>query len=179
MSQMKEWNKIIARDLCKMEISSTSDSEFKVILIKILARIEKGVQDFHETLHKEIDNLKKDQLQIMNSLNEINSPGINSKQEEVEEQISNLKDRVMESNQAQQMREKKNMQNENRLRELSNTVKHSNSRTIRIPEREEGEKGADILEEIIAENFLNLGRKEKSRSRRHREPPKKINPKKN
>ena len=56
------------------------------MLIKIFAGIKKGVQDLHETLHKEIGDLKKNQLEIMNSLNEIKNrpPRINSKQEEVE-----------------------------------------------------------------------------------------------
>ena len=56
---MKEQNKIIPRDLNKMEISIMSDSEFKVMLVKILARSEKGVQDIRETLHKEIGDLNK------------------------------------------------------------------------------------------------------------------------
>jgi len=71
MSQMKEWNKIRAGDLSETEISNMSDSEFKVMLIKILARIEKGVQDLHETLHQEIGDGKKNQLELLDSLNEI------------------------------------------------------------------------------------------------------------
>lgn len=49
----------------------------------------------------------------MNSLDEIKNrqPGINSKQEEAEEHISHLGDRVMKSNQAEQMRGAKNTQN--------------------------------------------------------------------
>ena len=43
---------------------------------------------------------------------------------------------------------------------------------IGITKGEEQEKGAeDLSEEIIAENFLNWERKEKSRFRRHRETP--------
>ena len=61
------------------------------------------------------------------------------------------------------------MQNENRHRELSNMIKY-NIHIIGIPE-EGREKGAEnLFEEIIDEHFTNLG-KQKSRSRRHREPP--------
>lgn len=52
MSKIKEWKKIRARDLSEMEMSNMSDSEFKVMLMKILSRIEKGLWDLHEILHK-------------------------------------------------------------------------------------------------------------------------------
>ena len=45
--------------------------------------------------------MKNSVVEIKNTLN-----GINSRLEEAEEQISNLEDRVMESNQAEQGREK-------------------------------------------------------------------------
>ena len=50
------------------------------------------------------------------------------------------------------------MQNENRPRQLNNTIK-CNSCIIGIPEGEEREKGAEnLFEEITPENFLNLGK---------------------
>ena len=42
---------------------------------------------------------------------------------------------------------------------LSDTIKHNNIYIIRIPEGEEREKGAEnLFEEIIAKNFLILGK---------------------
>ena len=64
--------------------------------------------------------------------------------EEVKEQISDLKNRVMESNQAEQKREKRNMQNKNRLRQLSDTIKHNNICIIGVPEKRE-RRGAENL----------------------------------
>ena len=121
-----------------------SDSKYKVMLIKILDRIEKEVQDLHETLHKEIEDLRKNQLEIINSLNEIkNTPsGINSKKEEGEEQINNLKDKVMESNQAEQMRGEKIRKMRTDPKELRNTVKH-NGHMIGIPEEEREKRAED------------------------------------
>ena len=59
----------------------------------------------------------------------------------------------MQSNQAEQKREKRIMQNEIRLRELSDFIKHSNICIIGVPEEEERGKGADnLIKEIIAEN---------------------------
>ena len=42
MSQMKEQDKITARELNEMEISYMSDREFKLMIIKILTGLEKS-----------------------------------------------------------------------------------------------------------------------------------------
>ena len=50
------------------------------------------------------------------------------------------------------------MQNEIRLGELSDTIKHNNICII-MPEGDERERGLEnVFEETIAENFLNLGK---------------------
>ena len=78
-----------------------------------------------------------------------------------------MEDKVMESNQAEQKRKKRIIQNENRLKEFSDSIKPNNILNIGVPEGER-EKEAEILfKKIIAENFSNLG-KEIFRSRRHR-----------
>ena len=49
--------------------------------------------------------------------------------------------------------------NEDSLRDLWDNIKHNNIRIIRAPEGEEREKGPKkIFEEIIVENFLNMGK---------------------
>ena len=49
--------------------------------------------------------------------------------------------------------------NEDRLRDLWDNIKHTNIHIIRVPEGQGGEKRPEkIFEEIIAENFLNLGK---------------------
>jgi len=64
----------------------------------------------------------------------------------------------MESNQAEQMREKRIMQSKNRLRELGDSIKCKNVNIIEIPEKRK--KGAEnLFDEIIAENFPNLEKK--------------------
>ena len=67
-----------------------------------------------------------------------------------------MEDRVTGINQAEQVREKKIIQNKDRFRELSDTIQH-NICIIGILEREEKEKGAEnLFEEIIVENLPNL-----------------------
>ena len=50
---------------------------------------------------------------------------MNSRLEEAEGQINDLEGRAMESNQVEQKREKRIMQNKSRLRELSDLAKHN------------------------------------------------------
>ena len=48
---------------------------------------------------------------------------------------------------------------EGKIRELSDAIKWNNIHIIGIPEEQEREKGAEgVLEEIIAENFPDLGK---------------------
>ena len=49
--------------------------------------------------------------------------------------------------------------NEDSLRDLQYNIKHTNIHVIGVPEGEEREKGPEeIFEEIIAENFPNMGK---------------------
>ena len=65
----------------------------------------------------------------------------------------------MEIANAEQKREKRLKTNEESLRELWDDVKHTNIRIIGVPEGEEREKGTEkIFQEIIAENFPNMGK---------------------
>ena len=62
----------------------------------------------------------------------------------------------MENNEAEQRKERI-MGHENRLRELSDSIKCNNIHIIGISEKEE--KGTEnLLEEIIGENFPKLGK---------------------
>ena len=73
MSQMKEQHKSTERRLNRKEVSNTPDKEFKVMIIKILSGPEKRVEDLSEIHNKEIENIKKNQTEIKNSLNKIKS----------------------------------------------------------------------------------------------------------
>ena len=67
MSQMKQKDKITAREPNETLISNMPDREFKVMVIKIFSRLEKRVEDFSEILNKEI---KRNQSEMKNT-NEI------------------------------------------------------------------------------------------------------------
>ena len=58
---MKKEDKITARELNEMEISTVSNRELKVMVIKILTGLKERVVDLNETLNKEIENTQKNQ----------------------------------------------------------------------------------------------------------------------
>ena len=85
--------------------------------------------------------------------------GINSRITEAEERISDLEDKMVEFTAAEQNKEKRMKSNEDSLRDLWDNIKCNSIRIIGVPEGEEREKGlGKILEEIIVENFLNMGK---------------------
>lgn len=76
-----------------MKISNMPDKDFRIMVIKIFTGLEKKVEDLSVIFKKEIENIKKNQSQINNSITKINTiEGINSRSEDVEEKISELED---------------------------------------------------------------------------------------
>ena len=70
--------------------------------------------------------------------------GRDDRLEEGEEQINDLENRVVESNQAEQKRETRIMQKETRLRELSDSAKCNNIHIIEVPEEKREKRGQNI-----------------------------------
>ena len=99
---------------------------------------------------------------------------------EAEERISDLEDRMVEFTAAEQNKEKRMKRNEDSLRDLWHNIKHNNIRIIGVPEGEEREKGPEkIFEEIIVENFPNLGKEIATQVQEAPRVPGRINPKRN
>ena len=66
---------------------------------------------------------------------------------------------MVEFTAAEQNKEKRMKRNEDTLGDLWDNIKHNNISIIGVPEGEEREKGPEkIFEEIIAENFPNMGK---------------------
>ena len=64
------------------------------------------------------------------------------------------------------------------LQELSNSIRKSNTKTIRIPDSKEKEKGAESLfKEITAENFPNMRKVSDLQINEVNQMPKFMNPK--
>ena len=68
--------------------------------------------------------------------------------------------------------------NEDRLRDLWDNIRHTNIRIIEVPEGKETVKGTeDLFEEIMAENFPNLGEEADIHIQEAQRVPNNMNPK--
>ena len=80
----------------------------------------------------------------------------------------------------EQNKEKRKKRNEDTLRDLWDNIKHSNIRIIGVPEGEEREKGPEkMFEEIIFENFPNMGKEIATQVQEAQRVPGRINPRRN
>ena len=105
--------------------------------------------------------------------------GINSRITEAE-RISDLEDRMVEFTTVEQNKEKRMKRNEDSLRDLWDNIKRNNICIIGFPEGEEREKGSEkIFEEIIVENFPNMGREVATHVQEAQRAPYRINPRRN
>ena len=69
---------------------------------------------------------------------------------------------------------------EDSLRDLWDNIKHTNIRIIGVPEEEEKKKWSEkIFEEIIVENFPNMGKEVDNQVQEAQRVPYRINPRRN
>ena len=163
--QMKEQDKTPEKQLNEVEIGNLPGKEFRIMIVKMIQDLgktmEAKIEEIQEMFNKDLEELKNKQIEMNSTITEMKTTleGINSRITEAEERISDLEDRVVEFTAAEQNKEKGMTRNEDSLRDLWNNVKCNNIRIIGVPEGEEREKGPEkIYEEIIVENFPNMGK---------------------
>uniref|UniRef100_A0A8D1HIC8 L1 transposable element RRM domain-containing protein n=1 Tax=Sus scrofa TaxID=9823 RepID=A0A8D1HIC8_PIG len=144
-------------------------------------KLEAKMDNLLATLTKEIQDIKIKQEEMQNAIIEIKNSleAANSRIQEAEERISEEEDRLVEITDAEQKREKRLKTNEESFRELWDNVKCNNIRIIRMPEGEEREVTEKIFQEIIAENFPNMGEESLTQIQEAQRVPYKINPRRN
>ena len=162
----KENNKNTELSPEDLELGKLSDNEFRAAIIKKLNEVERKIEkqaEFWSYFTKEIEIIKKNQtelLEMKNTMDQIkqNTDSLNARVDNLEEQISIIEDRQAEWRQTEEERELRIKKNEENLREIMDSMRSKNIRIIGIPENMEKENGAEsVLNEIIEENFPNLG----------------------
>ena len=113
-----------------------------------------------ESLSVEIKEVKTSQDEIKIAITELQSQmdAAATRMHETEQRISDIQDKLIENNEAEKKREIKAKEHDLRIREISDSFKR-NIRIIGVPEEEERETGIEgLCEQMIAENFPNLGK---------------------
>ena len=159
--QLKEQDKTPEKQLNEMEIGNLPQKEFRIMIVKVIQdlgkRMEAKIEKMQEMFNKDLEELKKKQMN--NTITEMKTTleGNNSRITEAKERISDLEDRMVEFTAVEQNKEKWMKRNEDSLRDLWDNIKRNNIRIIGVPEGEEREKGPEkTLEEIIVKNFPNM-----------------------
>ena len=115
-----------------------------------------------------------------NAVNDIKNTleGTNTRIMEAEDRISGVEDTMVEINESERIKEKRMKRNEDNLRDLQDNIKRYNIRFIGVPEEEDKKKDHEkILEEIIVENFPEMGKEINTQVQETQRVQNKINPK--
>ena len=135
--------------------------------------MEAKTEKMQEMFTKDLEELKNKQTEMNNKLK-----GINSRITEAEGQINDLEDRMVEITAAEQNIEKRMRRNEDSLRDPWDNMKDMNIRIIGNLE-DRGKGPEKIFEQVIAENFPNMGKEIVNQIQEAERVPRRINPRKN
>ena len=106
--------------------------------------------------------------------------GIISSITEEEEWTSDQEDKIVETTNTDQNKEKRMKRIEDSLRDFWDKIKCTNIRIMGVPEEEEKKKGTEkISEEIIVENFPNMCKEIVNNVQEVQRVPNSINPRRN
>ena len=132
--------------LSNEEIANLSDAQFKTLVIRKLTELV----EFGHKLDEEMKAMLRETKE--------NVQGTNSDGKETGTQINGVDQKEERNIQPEKNEETRIQKNEERLRNLQDTFKHSNIRIIEVPE-EEGEQAIEnLFENIMNENFPNLAK---------------------
>ena len=95
---------------------------------------------------------------------------------EAEDRISEVEDRMVEINEAERRKEKRIKRKEDNLRDLWDNVKRPNIRIIGTQEEDKKKGHEKILEEIIVEYFIKMGKEIATQVQETQRAPNRINP---
>ena len=142
------------------------ERDFKIKIINMLMEVQKNIQELREEFWLEIQSLWNTVLDMKHTMQ-----SFKSRLDMVEEMINELEIRGEEYKQAEAQKEKRISKSKRILRELCDQSKRNTICIIGVPEEEERKGIESVFEEVIAENFPNLGKESVSQAMEvHRSP---------
>ena len=97
-----------ANELIKNDLNNITGSEFRIIVIKLIAGLENSIKDSRESIATEIKGLSNSQEEPKNTINEVQNKMevTTARIEEAEERIGELEDKIMEKEEAEKKKKK-------------------------------------------------------------------------
>ena len=120
--------------------------QFKTLVIKKLTELVEFGHKLDEKMKAMLRETKE------------NVQGTNSDGKETGTQINGMDQKEERNVQPEKNEEIRIWKNEERVRDLQDTLKHSNIRIIGVPEGEEEQKIENLFEQIMKENFPHLAK---------------------
>ena len=107
------------------EIGSLPEKEFRIMIVRMIQNLGNRIDKMQETFNKDIEELKRNQAMMKNTINEIKNTldGINSRITEAEEWLSDLEDKIVEITTTEQNKEKRMKRIEDSLRDIWDNTK--------------------------------------------------------
>ena len=99
-----------ANELIKKDVNNITESKFRIIVIKLIAGLENSIDDSRESIATEIKGLRNSQEELKNANNELQNKmeATTAWIEEAEERIGVSEGKIMEKEEAEKKRDKKN-----------------------------------------------------------------------
>ena len=170
---MKEETRNTEVQINEEEMGKLPEKEFRIMIIKMIKNPENKMEKMQESINKDLGELKNKHTETKNTITEVKNTlkGFNSRISEAE-RIRELENKMVEITSEEQNKVKRMKRTEDSLRDLWDNIKCTNIWIIGVPEEEEKKKGYEkIFEEIIVENFPNMGKGNSQSSPRGTESP--------
>ena len=99
-----------ANELIKNDLSNVTENEFEIIVIKLITGLEKSIEGSRESITTEMKGLRNSQEELKSVINELQNKmeATTAWTEEAEERIGELEVKIMEKEEAEKKRDKKN-----------------------------------------------------------------------
>ena len=92
-----------ANELIKNNLSNITEQEFRIIVIKLIAGLEKSIEDSRESIATEIKGLRNSHEELKNAINEVkNQMEVTTPRiEQAEERIVEIEDKIIDKQEAE------------------------------------------------------------------------------
>ena len=95
-----------ANELIKKDLNNITESEFTIIVIKLITGLENSIKDSRESLATRIKGLRNSQEELKNAINELQNKmeATTAQIEEAKERTGELEDKIVEKEEGEKKR---------------------------------------------------------------------------